>query len=252
MANELRNLDVQFVSLVDRAAVRDPSNPTEPQRLLLWKAERGATPQTQEDNVSTDDLSAALEKAEAERDELAAKVAELEKAEADRVAKKEAKKAVSKADLAPEVRELLEKAESERDELRKAADEAAALAKAERDLRITKEFIAKAEADFPNVGGDSKEFGPVLKALTENLSEDVFKAVETRLRAAEEQVRVSNLFKEAGVGGDPAPSSGDGLADEAVRRAAEVQKADPSVSTYDALRNSMTREQQAAYLASVR
>jgi hypothetical protein len=34
-AHHLKNLDVEYVSLVDRAAVRDPSNPDEPQRFLL-------------------------------------------------------------------------------------------------------------------------------------------------------------------------------------------------------------------------
>jgi hypothetical protein len=39
MASNLKDLLVEVVSLVDRAAVRDHANPTEPQRLLFWKAE---------------------------------------------------------------------------------------------------------------------------------------------------------------------------------------------------------------------
>src|SRR5215467_15684663 len=41
MANVLRDLIVDRVSFVDRAAVRDPENPTEPQRYLFWKSEAG-------------------------------------------------------------------------------------------------------------------------------------------------------------------------------------------------------------------
>lgn len=37
---ELKNLDVQWVSLVDRAAVRDPDDPTAPMRFLLAKGEQ--------------------------------------------------------------------------------------------------------------------------------------------------------------------------------------------------------------------
>jgi hypothetical protein len=39
MATRLKELDVRWVSLVDRAAVRNAENPDEPQRWLVWKAE---------------------------------------------------------------------------------------------------------------------------------------------------------------------------------------------------------------------
>jgi hypothetical protein len=42
----LEDLQVDFVSLVDRAAVRDPENPDEPMRWLIWKRE---TPNVKED-----------------------------------------------------------------------------------------------------------------------------------------------------------------------------------------------------------
>ena len=49
---------------------------------------------------------------------------------------------VSKADLPAAVRARLEKADAEIVALRKQADEAAAIAKAERDRRVTSEFVA--------------------------------------------------------------------------------------------------------------
>src|SRR5579871_2796412 len=65
----LQDLSVEWVSLVDRAAVRDPSAPTEPQKFLLWKSESGAnTDPTKGGTVPTaEELSAALAKAEQER-----------------------------------------------------------------------------------------------------------------------------------------------------------------------------------------
>jgi hypothetical protein len=52
MANLLRDLIVDRVSFVDRAAVRDPENPTEPQRYLVVKSETTAPPK-EEPTVTT-------------------------------------------------------------------------------------------------------------------------------------------------------------------------------------------------------
>jgi hypothetical protein len=247
----LKDLDVHFVSLVDRAAVRDPSNPTEAQRFLLFKKESGApnTDSPEGGSMTEAELTAALQKAEQERDELAAKVEKLEK----KLAKKdkdEKPAEVNKAELPAEVREALEKAEAERDALKKSAEEAAELAKAERDLRVTREFVAKAEAEFPHVAQGADEFGPLLKSMSEKLSEEEFEAVTKRFRAANEQIKTSNLLKQFGQDGEP-PAGDDELA-SAVQKAEEMRKADPNLSLYDAMTQAMTREQQAAYLASVR
>lgn len=43
MPNEVTDTRVRRVSLVRRAATRDPENPSEPRRCLLWKAEGAAT-----------------------------------------------------------------------------------------------------------------------------------------------------------------------------------------------------------------
>lgn len=247
----LQDLDVQYVSLVDRAAVRDPSNPTEPQRFLLWKSESGATPTDSPEggSMNAEELTAALQKAEQERDELTEKVAKLEK----KLAKKdkgEEETKVDKAELAPEVRQMIEKAEAERDALKKAADEASEIAKAERDLRVTREFVVKAETDFPLVAGDTSEFGKLLKSMSEKLDAEEFEAVTKQFRAANARIETSNLLKQFGQDGDPAPGS-DGY-EEAARKAEELRKTDPNLSAYDAGVLSMTPEQQAAYLASVR
>lgn len=198
------------------------------------------------------ELTAALQKAEQERDAAQADLAKAEKKLAKKDKGDEPKdEPINKDDLPQAVREALEKAEARAEKLEKQAAEDAKIAKAERDLRLTREFVAKAETEFPNVGGDASEFGPMLKAMSETLSEDVFKAVETRLRAAEEQVRTSNLFKELGQGGDPTPGANAEI-EAATRKADELRKADPALTPYDAMRLAMSRDQQAAYLASVR
>lgn len=247
----LQDLDVEFVSLVDRAAVRDSSHQTEPQKFILWKSESGNNNPNGGDMPTNEELTAALEKAGQERDEAQANLAKAEKKLAKQSKKDEEPEQINKDELPQAVREALEKAEARAEKLEKKAAEDAKIAKQERDLRLTREFVAKAETEFPNVGGDAGEFGPMLKAMSETLSEDVYKAVETRLRAAEEQVRTSNLFKELGQGGDPTPGANAEI-EAATRKADELRKADPALTPYDAMRLAMSRDQQAAYLASVR
>jgi hypothetical protein len=255
----LQNLDVEFVSLVDRAAVRDPSNPTEPQRFLVWKAERGATTDPEGGTMTEAELSAALEKAETERDEakaardeqvskaeeLAAKVEKLEKAVAD--AKPAEPVELNKADLSPEWQARIEKMEADQQTDREKAEKAEKLAKAERDERVTREFVAKAET-VKHVAGDTSEFGRVLKAASETLSKEDMDLLEQRLSAANEQIEKGELFKQFGQGGDAQRASGD---DTIVRKAEEIRKADPNVSQYEAMRRAAS-EHGGEYLQAVR
>ena len=46
MPTQLTDLRVDFVSLVDRAAVRDPEKPDDPMRFLLWKRDQAPTDQS--------------------------------------------------------------------------------------------------------------------------------------------------------------------------------------------------------------
>jgi hypothetical protein len=72
MANVLRDLIVDRVSFVDRAAVRDPENPTEPQRYLFWKSEAGHSvpaPPKEEPTVMTATAEAEAKAAEIRKSE---------------------------------------------------------------------------------------------------------------------------------------------------------------------------------------
>ena len=250
---KLTNLTVEYVSLVDRAAVRDPSNPTEPQRFLLWKSERGA-PDPQGGSMTEEELRAALQKAESERDAAQADLAKANK----KLAKKAAKSkdddadadAVSKADLPEPVRAALQKAEDDRAEALRKAEEAEKLAKAERDLRVEREFIAKAEAEFPELGS-AADLGPRLKRMSESLSKEDYDAHLQQLAAANEQIAKGALFGELGRGGDPAHGSDSG---ELARKAEEIRKSDPSLSSYGAMERALREnpELQRTYLNQAR
>lgn len=263
MPNQLRNLTVEFVSLVDRAAVRNPSSPTEPQTFLLFKRDSGAPTPTggdMPDTPTAEDQAAALKKAEDERD---AAVARAEKAEQELATAAESgtepkepaePAAVDKSDLPPAARAALEKAEG----LAKAADERAEkaekLAKAERDARVEREFITKAENEFPHLG-KADELGPRLMRMSETLSKDDFDAHLAELKTANARIDTGRLFDEIGKSGDPAPAgAGTAELDSITRKAEDIRKADPSVSQYEATQRAMRedREAQARYLAGQR
>lgn len=234
----LQNLAVEYVSLVDRAAVRDPMNPSEPQKFLLWKAERGATNDPEGGTMTEAEQSAALKKAEDERD---AAVAERDEAVAkNEKLEKKLKKAskddpepteIDKSELPPAVRDALEKAEKREQEANERIEKAETIAKEERDQRITREFVVKAEA-IPHVAGDTAEFGKVLKSASELLSKEEFELLEQRLSAVNEQIDKGELFKQLGRSGDAERDSGE---DAIARKAEELKKADSSLSDYDAM-----------------
>lgn len=98
-------------------------------------------------------------------------------------------------------RESIAKAEQLVKKANERAEAAETIAKAERDHRLTQEFIAKARG-FANLPLDAKEFGPVLKRLHDTMSEDDVKLIEKALSTANESV--SNYFGEIGKRGDNA------------------------------------------------
>jgi uncharacterized coiled-coil protein SlyX len=259
----LTDLDVGWVSLVDRAAVRDPVQQSEPARFLIWKRQT-----SDEGDSMTPEEKAALEKAQADvaaltekltkADEtnaaLAAKVTELEKAAEP--AKKE--EPIDKADLPPAVRAALEKAEADAaalaERLEKSENEAKAerdIAKAERETRLTREFVTKAEG-YKALVVKAEDFGPVLKACAEKLTKDEYAAIEQVLKAADEQIVAGDLFKEQGRGREAAAP--DGAYAEATQKAEELRKSDPKLSLAKAreLVFKADTDLQARYLAEQR
>lgn len=98
-------------------------------------------------------------------------------------------------------RESFEKAEQLVKKANERAEAAETIAKAERDHRLTQEFVAKARA-FSNLPVDAHEFGPVLKRLHDTMDEADVEMIEKALSTANESV--SNFFGEIGKRGDNA------------------------------------------------
>lgn len=267
MPQRLTALRVPRVSFVDRAAVRDPSNPTEPRRFVMFKSEGSVPPTpTKGAPVLTDAQKAELdptvremvEKAEQEAtDAEAARVTAEKKAEEAEAAVKKAQEErdarpeapedkppadkIDKSDLPPAVRAALEKAEEREaaaeERIAKAEEKAASadkLAKAERDERVTREFVAKAETgDLRGIPGKAAEVGPLMKSLAEAAPETWAEFEKSVLSPAAEQLKASNLLKEAGAGGEgPPPES-------ALRKmqdmAVELRKAEPQITRHEAM-----------------
>lgn len=92
-------------------------------------------------------------------------------------------------------RELIAKAAARIDELETRAARAEQIAKSERDLRMTEEYISKA-ASY-NLPGDPNELGPVLMRMAETMSYDDCAVINKALTAAG-----ATIFSEIGyVGG---------------------------------------------------
>jgi hypothetical protein len=264
MPNAVTGASVRRVSFVKRGAIRDPDNPSEPHRRLLWKAEdhkpganvpKGAP-------MTLEETQAALAKAEKERDEALAKAEGLEKASKEKddgEPQGESEKDAGtpsggkdgkfeKSELPEPVRAALEKAEENEAAALKKAEEAEKIAKEERDLRLTREFIAKAEDEFRHVGNADK-LGPRLMKMEAALSKEDYEAHLQELRSLNEQIATSKLFKEAGVGGRPADVKGDSAA-ATIAKAEELRKSDPNLSEFDAFRRAAQDPAvQKAYLA---
>ena len=97
--------------------------------------------------------------------------------------------------------ELLKSADPALVEIIKATEERAVMAeeiaKAERDYRVEREFIAKA-ADYASLPIHPEEFGPVLKAAAEALTEEQFTALSQVLAASNEAIATGGVFDEIG------------------------------------------------------
>lgn len=256
---DLFDVAVDFVSFVDRAASRDPSNPAAPQPFLLYKRESTPTP-TEGGNMpaATLDKSAlapevreALEKAEQDAATAQAELEKATKGAADEKAAREAAEAklaqmkkeqepeptpIDKSALPEAARLALEKAEADNAAMaarltkaEEATAAAAALAKAEQDQRVTAEYIAKAATgDLRGLPSAPAEVGPLLKRLAEASPEAYAELEKDVLAPAAAQLAKSELFKEAGVGGEgPPPES---AAAELEKAVTELRKSETSLS----------------------
>jgi len=274
---QLEELAVNFVSFVPRAAVRDPQQPSEPRRFLVWKGEGVSVPDHEGSHMATQDALAdaqrlqkeaedradaavAAEKAVTkERDDLLAKATSSDSDESeggdgmeDELDEESRESGEGKAigrnksptikgeDLSPAALARIAKAESDAQER---------IAKAEASAKEANE-IAKAEQDrrvtsefiakaedYRSLPIDAARFGPILKSAFEKLSKDEYAELERVLAAADEQITKGDLFKQYGDSGPGGTVSG--AFEQLEREATALKKSDPSLSDEQALEKAM-------------
>lgn len=150
--------------------------------------------------------------------------------------KKKKTKTMKADDLPPEVREHFEtivKASVEK------AERLERELEVERDARLTKEYIAKAEKEYRGLGS-AQEVGPILKALHQQ-GGDTAKAVEKLLKTAAERANNAALFSERGRDGSMRGDGGSTRADlevwNRIEKAADglIQKSSTSMTKAQAI-----------------
>lgn len=110
--------------------------------------------------------------------------------------------------------------------LEERATAAEAIAKAERDHRMTQEYVSKA-ATLSNLPVKAEEFGAILKDAAEALSEEQFSAIWQVLTAANANLSKSGLFNEIG---KSSSFDGDGTMSVIEKAAAALRQANPSLT----------------------
>lgn len=94
-----------------------------------------------------------------------------------------------------ETAEAISKAVALVEEANLRAERAEAIAKMEQQVRLDREFIAKAR-EFQHLSVSPEEFGPVLKAVYENLDEEQVQTLEKALTGLDS--KMTGLFEEVG------------------------------------------------------
>ena len=129
-----------------------------------------------------------------------------------------------------EIKKLKEDSEAEIKKQKEDNDKLSKALEAEQDIRITKEFVAKAD-QYKDLGINAVEFGKVLKGISNKAPDEYAEVIKT-LDAAEEKLSKNNiLLKE--IGNDSAPVSD--VEDQINKIAAEYRKVDPSLTSAKAI-----------------
>ena len=126
--------------------------------------------------------------------------------------------AISKA-VEEKFSEQLKKQAEDNEKLQKALD-------AEKDLRITKEFISKA-AEYKNLGTKPDDFGKVLKEIAQKVIPETYTELEKVLAGADEKIGKNDIFlKEIGSGGEAVLET----IDKVNKMVEEIRKTDPKIT----------------------
>ena len=110
--------------------------------------------------------------------------------------------------------------------LEERASAAEAIAKAERDHRMTQEYVSKAST-LANLPIKAEEFGVVLKNAAEALTEEAFNAIWQALSAANASITKSGLFTELG---KSSALDNDGSLSVIEKAASALRQVDPALT----------------------
>lgn len=185
---------------------------------------------------ATDETRAAVAKAS---DALVAAIVAKSEADDARITELETAAAAAPTEVSDEVDELqkalddpttpevlkaaLRKQAEVAEDARKQAADAIAKAEAERDARVAKEFVAKAEGFDGLPGAKADDFGPILRAVAEKCGDEVFASLETILRGASDTCKASDLLREVGTSFASGSGAGDAYA-QLTAKAAEIRQ----------------------------
>ena len=97
----------------------------------------------------------------------------------------------------PKLAEIVKSAQAAAQAAEARAAEAEKIAKGERDIRATAEFVSKA-AGLQNLGADAAKLGVALKDVIEKCGQDTHDTLWAVITGANEQIGKSGLFGEAG------------------------------------------------------
>lgn len=163
--------------------------------------------QQEVEKASAEALQAKLDKALEEISELKAKLKGGVKKSADEGSEADQVEEMAKsADLPEAVREMLAKQATDirkaEEDMRKAEEK---YEKAEA-LRLDEQAIAKSAETYTTIAIEHETVAPALRRVA-LIDADLAKSVETALSAANEQLKTSGLFKEAGKKGDETESA---------------------------------------------
>lgn len=128
----------------------------------------------------------------------------------------------------PEVVELVKAAQAE-------AEEAKEIAKAEREARVRRDTLAKAE-EFGALAIEKNELADVLYEAGEVLPSETMEKLHEVLAAANEATAVSKLFEEVGKSGEGSSDAEDAIQ----KKADEIRKGDSSLTPEQAYDQALT------------
>ena len=227
-------MEEEEVSEEDMEKSIDDLIKSEAERLLKLEADEGGKTHSSERSANdpndgggmnesvmdsaSDEVKEFVAKLEAERDEAIAKNAEFTKAADGK--EDESDDLMKNAD--PALVEMIRKADQR-------AEAAEKIAKAERNQRIEKEFVAKAE-DLPHLGEEPETLGAMMRTISEAVDDETYEKLDFLLKAAEAKLNESSLFKE--LGGSGTGTTGDAYAQlEAIAKS--IQERD-TLDSYEA------------------